>query len=142
MLTQAQQRFVDAQRVARFASSDAHNQPHVLPVCYALLGESAYFSIDEKPKCAGARRLKRLRNIAHNPRVALVVDRYEDDWSRLGWVMLRGCAEVLDAGAEHDAAQAELRARYPQYQSMRLENLPVVAIRIESVASWGNLDVA
>lgn len=142
MLTEAQRCFLRAQRVGRFASSDAHAQPHVLPVCYALIGDSACFSIDEKAKRVPARGLKRLRNIAHNPRVALVVDRYEEDWSRLGWVMLRGRAEVLDAGAEHDAAQVELRARYPQYRAMRIETLPVVAIRIEVVNSWGNLDVA
>lgn len=142
MLTEAQRRFLGAQRVARFASSDARDQPHVLPVCYALLGESAYFSIDEKPKRVPARALKRLRNIAHNPRVALVVDRYDEDWTRLGWVMLRGRAERLDAGAEHDAAQAALRARYPQYRTMQLDALPVVAIRIGAVSSWGNLDVA
>lgn len=142
MLTDAQRRFLDAQRVARFASSDARSQPHVLPVCYAVLGESAYFSIDEKPKRAPARGLKRLRNIAHNPRVALVVDRYEEDWARLGWVMLRGRAEVLDAGAEHDAAQDALRARYAQYRTMQLDALPVVAIRIDAVNAWGNLDVA
>ena len=142
MLTEAQRRFLGAQRVARFASSDAREQPHVLPVCYALLGQVVYFSIDAKPKRVPARGLKRLRNIAHNPRVALVVDRYEEDWTRLGWVMLRGRAEVLDAGAEHDAAQDALRARYPQYRAMRIETLPVVAIRIDAVSSWGDLDVA
>ena len=69
-----------------------------------------------------------------------MVDRYEEDWTRLGWVMLRGRAEVLDAGEEHGAAQAALRARYPQYHAMHLEALPVVAIRIEHAASWGHLE--
>jgi PPOX class probable F420-dependent enzyme len=142
MLTEAQRRFLGAQRVARFASSDAAGQPHVLPVCYAVSGESIYFSIDEKPKRVGARRLKRMRNIARNPRVALVVDRYEEDWARLGWVMVQGRAEVLAAGDEHAAAQAALRVRYPQYLSMRIEELPVVAIRIEDVKSWGDLATA
>jgi PPOX class probable F420-dependent enzyme len=142
MLTEAQRRFLGAQRIARFASSDARNQPHVLPVCYTVIDLCAYFSIDEKPKRLPARGLKRLRNIAHNPRVAMVVDRYDEDWSRLGWVMLRGRAEVLDAGAEHDAAQTSLRGRYPQYRAMRLDALPVVAIRIEVATAWGNLDVA
>jgi len=133
MLTEAERRFLRAQRVARFASSDASGQPHVLPVCYAVTGESMYFSIDEKPKRVGASRLKRMRNIAHNPKVALVVDRYDEDWTRLGWVMVRGRAQVLGAGDEHAAAQAALRVRYPQYLSMRIESLPVVAIRIENV---------
>ncbi len=142
MLTEAQRRFLGAQRVARFASADAAGAPHVLPVCYAVLGDSAYFSIDEKPKRVAASRLKRLRNIAENPQAALVVDRYDEDWSRLGWVMLRGRAEVLTAGEEHAAAQAALRERYPQYRAMRLDALPVVAIRIRRASAWGNLDVA
>jgi len=140
LLTAAQRLFVDAQRVARFASADAHGQPHVLPVCYCVIGNSAYFSIDEKPKQTNVRRLKRLRNIARNPKVALVIDHYEDDWSQLGWVMLRGQAQVLDDGDEHALAQQALLARYPQYQSMQLGTLPVVAIRIEHIASWGALD--
>jgi len=141
MLTEAQRRFLGAHRVARFASADAAGAPHVLPVCYAVIGDSAYFSIDEKPKRVGAGRLKRLRNIAENSRVALVVDRYEEDWQRLGWVMLRGRAEVLAAGDEHAAAQDALRERYPQYRNMHLEALPVVAIRIERASAWGNLEV-
>jgi PPOX class probable F420-dependent enzyme len=142
MLTEAQRRFLGAQRVARLATADALGAPHVLPICYALVDHSVYFSIDQKPKRAHARQLKRLRNIAQNAQVALVVDRYEEDWTRLGWVMLRGRAEVLDAGEEHGAAQAALRARYPQYHAMRLEALPVVAIRIERVSAWGNLEAA
>lgn len=142
MLTEAQRRFLGAHRVAHFASADAAGAPHVLPVCYAVLGDSAYFSIDEKPKRVAASRLKRLRNIAENPQAALVVDRYDEDWSRLGWVMLRGRAEVLTAGEEHAAAQAALRERYPQYRAMRLDALPVVAIRIRRASAWGNLDVA
>ena len=138
-LSAEQRLFLDAQRVARFASADADGQPHLVPVCYCLIGDSAYFSIDEKPKRAGGRRLKRLRNIAHNPKVALVVDHYDEDWSQLGWVMLRGQAEILDDGDEHGRAQQALRERYPQYRSMRLDALPVVAIRIAQVASWGRL---
>lgn len=76
-----------------------------------------------------------------NPFVALVVDRYEEDWSRLGWVMVQGRAEVLDSGDEHDRAQASLRARYRQLAGMRIEALPVVAIRIERATGWGNLQV-
>ena len=140
MLPEGQRRFLGAQRVGRFASADAAGAPHVLPVCYAVVGDSAYFSIDEKPKRAPASRLKRLRNIAENPRVALVVDRYDEDWTRLGWVMLRGHAEVLTAGEEHASAQAALKKRYPQYRTMRLDALPVVAIRIARANAWGNLD--
>ena len=79
-------------------------------------------------------------NLRANPVAALVVDRYEEDWSRLGWVMLQGKAEILESGDEHDLAQASLRARYPQLAAMRIEGLPVVAVRIDHVASWGRLE--
>ena len=134
-----QRRFVESMRVARLATADAGGAPHVVPVCYGLLGESLYVTIDEKPKRAGVRAMKRLRNIEENPTVAVVVDRYDDDWSRLAWVMLRGQAEILDKGDEHDRAQAALRERYPQYRAMRLEPLPVIALRIARVNAWGAL---
>ena len=130
--------FLAAGRVGRLATANRHGAPHVVPVCYAVDGAMLYVTIDEKPKRAG-RALKRLRNIAENPRVALVVDRYDEDWSRLGWVMLRGLAEVLDQGPEHDRAQAHLRDRYPQYLTMNLNPLPVIALRIARVTSWGDL---
>ena len=136
----AERRFLDAQRVARLATADRAGAPHVVPVCFALTGDSVYITIDGKPKRGVGRDLKRLRNIAENPAVALVADRYDDrDWSRLAWVMLRGPAEVLEAGAEHDEAQALLRVRYPQYRHMALEGLPVIAVRIERTTSWGAL---
>ncbi len=84
--------------------------------------------------------LQRLRNLAARPAAAVVVDRYDPNWSRLGWVMLRGRAEVLADGAEHARAQALARARYPQLRAMRLDGLPVIALRIARVASWGDLD--
>jgi PPOX class probable F420-dependent enzyme len=82
-----------------------------------------------------------LRNIRENPAAAFVADRYDEDWTRLGWVMLRGPAEILTDGAEHDRAQALLRQRYPQYRGMALADLPVIALRIERVTSWGDLSV-
>jgi PPOX class probable F420-dependent enzyme len=141
MLTDEQRRFLEGQRVARFASADAGGQPHVVPICYALGEGTVYFTIDEKPKRRPGTGLKRLANLRANPRAALVVDRWDEDWSRLGWVMLQGRAEILDAGREHDQAQGALRARYPQLAAMRIEALPVVAIRIERVASWGDIRV-
>jgi PPOX class probable F420-dependent enzyme len=140
MLTEEQRRFLDAQRVARLATADAAGRPHVVPVCYALCGTTVYFTIDEKPKRTPGARLKRLANLRENPVAALVADRYHEDWSRLGWVMVQGRAEVLESGPEHDAAQATLRARYPQLVAMRIDALPVIAIRIERAASWGRLD--
>ena len=74
--------------------------------------------------------------------MALVADHYEEDWQRLAWVMLRGRAEILSDGEEHDRAQELLRARYPQYRHMSLAALPVIAIRVARVASWGDLEAS
>jgi PPOX class probable F420-dependent enzyme len=83
--------------------------------------------------------LKRVRNILENPQAAFIVDRYDEDWNRLGWVMLRGPAEILDEGPEHDRAQTLLIARYPQYRAMHIAALPVIALRIARATDWGEL---
>ena len=140
MLTDEQRWFLDAQRVARLATADAAGRPHVVPICYALAGDTVYFTIDEKPKKRPGANLKRLANLRENPVAALVVDRYDEDWSRLGWVMVQGRAAVLESGPEHDLAQASLRARYPQLATMRIEGLPVVALRADHDASWVRLE--
>ncbi len=142
MLTDEQRRFLDAQRVARLATADSAGRPHVVPICYALGDDSVYFTIDEKPKRDAGAQLMRISNIRENPFVALVADRYDEDWSQLGWVMMQGRAEVLETGEEHDQAQARLRARYRQIRAMRIEQLPVVAIRIQRTISWGTLSGA
>jgi PPOX class probable F420-dependent enzyme len=138
MLSDAQRRFVESRRVGHLATADASGVPYLVPVCFALGDAALYITIDEKPKRQG-RPMKRVRNILENPRAAFVVDRWDEDWTRLGWVMLRGPAEILDSGAEHDAAQESLRGRYPQYRAMNLAELPVIALRIAHVASWGDL---
>jgi len=139
-LSDAQRRFVGAQRVARLATVDTGHSPHLVPVCFALHESTVYVSVDQKPKTKPAAALQRLRNLRANSAVAMLVDHYEEDWSRLAWVMLRGRAEILEAGAEHDMAQALLRKRYAQYRSMQLAPLPVIAMRIERSIGWGMLD--
>lgn len=138
----AARRFIEARRVAHLATADAAGVPQVQPVCFALAGDTVFIAIDAKPKQGPPARLKRLANIAANPAVAILFDRYDEDWARLGWVMLRGEAAILGAGAPgHDAAQGLLRARYPQYAAMDLAGLPVIAIRITAPARlWGRLD--
>ena len=138
MPTDAQYRFLETSRVGRLATADAKGLPHAVPVCYAVDGMSAYITVDEKPKRTDI-PLKRLRNIRENPAVALTVDRWDEDWSRLAWIMLRGKADILYDGSEHDAAQTLLRRRYPQYRTMDIAPLPVIAIRIERVLGWGDL---
>jgi PPOX class probable F420-dependent enzyme len=138
MLSERERRFLSRRKVAHLATADRRGAPHVVPVCFAVEGDALYITIDEKPKRADL-PLKRLRNIAENPQVAVVVDRYDDDWTRLGWVMLRGRADVLTGGAEHARAQDLLRTRYPQLNDMQIASLPVIAVRLERVTSWGNL---
>jgi PPOX class probable F420-dependent enzyme len=139
VLTGPQRRFLDTGRVAHLATADAAGVPHVVPVCYAIEAAALYITIDEKPKRQD-RIPKRLRNIMANPAVAVTVDRWDEDWRRLAWVMLHGTARILPDGEEHDHAQALLRARYPQYRSMDLAPLPVIALRIARAASWGDLE--
>ena len=135
VLGQDERAFLQGRRVAHLATVDGAGIPNVGPVCFTVAGDSIYMTIDRKPK--SGRPLKRLRNIAENPNVVLTADHYDDDdWSRLRWVMVRGCAEMLESGAEHDEAQALLRAKYPQYRAMDLAPLPVIAIRIERATSW------
>ena len=121
---------------------DSGGQPHVVPICYAVYDNSVYFTIDEKPKQLRDKPLKRIRNLQINPHVALVVDRYEEDWTQLGWVMVQGEAALLDDGEEHTKAQRLLKARYPQLHGMQIGDLPVIAVRITRVISWGNLSTA
>ena len=132
-------RFLAQRRIAHLATADRRAVPHVVPVCFVVSEGTFYFTIDEKPKRHPASALKRLRNIAENPAVAVVVDRYAEDWNLLGWVMLHGHAEVLTDGTEHHEAQALLRSRYKQLEAMQISQHPVVAVRIERSTSWGNL---
>jgi PPOX class probable F420-dependent enzyme len=137
-LSERQRRFLEESRVGHLATADKSGMPHLIPVCYAVEAATLYITIDQKPK----RRdipLKRVRNIIENPQAAFIADRWDEDWTRLAWVMLRGPAEILDKGPEHDRAQSLLLARYPQYQRMTLAALPVIALRIERAIDWGDL---
>lgn len=137
MIADTELHFVNSRRIAHLATVDASGGPHVVPVCFACLEGRFYIAIDEKPK--RTQRLKRMRNIEENPAVALVFDRYDDDWSRLGWVMVQGTASVIGDGPEHERAVAALRERYEQYRSMALAERPVIRMAVEKVVSWGDL---
>ena len=141
MLSDHERRFLLTRRVGHLATADSRAIPHVLPVCFTISQGTLYITIDEKPKRVAGLALKRVRNIERNPMVAIVVDRYDEDWTRLGWVMLRGRAEILRAGTEHDRAQELLRSRYRQLAAMQIAERPVIAVRLERVTSWGNLSV-
>src|SRR5918993_1035449 len=100
MLTTDDLAFLDAERVARLATADAHGRPYAIPVCFARLGGRLFIPIDAKPKRGDPRDLKRLRNIREQPEVALLLDRYDEDWRRLRWLLVRARAEIMEAGDE------------------------------------------
>ena len=137
-LSQAEQGYIDSHRVARLATGDAQGQPFVVPVCYAFDGSQFYSALDEKPKSVVPTHLKRVRNILANPRVALVIDEYTEDWSRLAYLQIRGQAALIQPQTEeHAAAISLLRAKYPQYARMAIDQQPVVRITPEAISSWG-----
>jgi PPOX class probable F420-dependent enzyme len=130
------------------ATADADGRPAVVPVCFALVdGEEAaptddypriVTPVDEKPKDAGPRELRRVRDVAANPRVALVVDRYDEDWADLAWVQVRGTAALVAPGeAGHATAVGALRGKYDQYADHRLAERPLLRVSPGHVVSWG-----
>ena len=132
-------RFIASQRVARLATADASGAPHVVPICFVLDGARLYTALDSKPKRVGVHNLKRVRNIVSNPRVALVFDRYREDWERIGYVMVTGAAALVEDQAERSAAEALLRAKYRQYRSMLTPGSPIIRIDPVRVVRWGDL---
>lgn len=138
-LSPAEAAFVAAERAGRLATVSAEGIPTALPVCYAYDGGRFFVALDEKPKASGdVRGLRRVRDILATGEAALVVDRYDDDWSRLGYVLVRGRAGLVEPGTDgHAAALALLRERYPQYRAMALDDRPLIALSPTSVTSWG-----
>ena len=129
---------LESARHGYLSTASPEGDPHLQPVVFQIVGDSVYIAIDEKPKTT--LRLRRLTNIESNPKFALLVDHYDDDWSRLWWVLLRGPAEVLWPsewdGREAGEAIAGLRAKYPQYESMGLEERPLLKLTPERVTRW------
>lgn len=121
--------------VARLATIAPGGRPRLVPVCYVLLDDDTLaIAVDEKPKRSA--RLARLRDIEADPRVTLLADRYDDDWSRLAWVRVDGEARVVEPGGDQPKALALLRERYPQYSDMALESLPLIIIEPVRVTGW------
>ncbi len=135
--TTEQLAFLQHQRVGRLATATSDGAPHVIPACYACDGARLYIALDTKPKRVAPERLRRIRNILENPRVAIVIDRYSDDWSELAYLLIQGTAELIRPGEDaHRRAVALLRERYIQYLAMPIEQQPVIAIRPERVMMW------
>jgi PPOX class probable F420-dependent enzyme len=121
-----------AERVGRLAFIDEEDRPRVLPVTYALLGDSVWSAIDDKPKRAA--EPARLRYLRRRPEAALCIDRYSDDWSRLAWVQLLGRVDILPAG-ESTAALEALSAKYEAYRE-RTPPGPLLRLSVERALSW------
>ena len=109
----------------------------MVPVYFAAGAESIYSVLDQKPKRASLTRLRRVKNIQANPQVTLLVDHYEEDWSRLWYIMVGGRGELLLEGEERIEAVDILRAKYRQYQTMDIDENPVIKITPSKVVSWG-----
>lgn len=129
---EARSRFAIA-RVAHLATADAQGVPHVVPITFAVDGDEILTAVDRKPKRTTA--LRRLANLSANPRVAVLADAYDEDWSRLWWARADGTAEVLhDPGTLRQAAEL-LRQRYRQYAELPIDG-PVIRVRVEAWSGW------
>lgn len=131
--------FLSAVRVGHLATVNAEREPSVIPICYQVEEGRLFTPIDLKPKPADWRRLQRVRNLLVRPAVAVVVDRWDEDWGRLGWVHLRGRARLLESGPLHARGLALLRDKYAQYRAMALEQRPLIVMDILRERHWGDL---
>ncbi len=119
---------------------DESGAPHVVPICFVLEAGIIYTTIDAKPKRVDAPGLRRVRNILENPQVALVFDRYVEDWSRIGYVIVTGQGTLTENENERLMAEHALRDKYPQHHEMLPVGCPVIRIKPSRVFSWGNLE--
>ena len=149
LLTPTELDFLTAARTAVLATIDDGGAPRLVPICFVVTESPrlvVHSPLDEKPKrIVDPHGLQRVRDILERPEVALLIDRWSEDWARLGWLRLRGLADLVEpddasAAGEHEAAVAALRRKYPQYETHRLEERPLIRIVIERRRSWGNLD--
>ncbi len=132
--------FLRLARLGHLATASRDAIPHNIPICFWFDGTTRfYFIVDEKPKRASGVGLKRMRNISANPRVALIVDHYEEDWTCLAYVLIHGAAQLVEDPQEYVLALRNLRDKYSQYRAMLLsvERNPMVRIEAERVHCWG-----
>jgi PPOX class probable F420-dependent enzyme len=120
-------------RVARLATTDPDGRPHLVPIVFALDGDTLYSAVDQKPK--RSRTLRRIENARARPDVTILVDHYDDDWSQLWWIRLRGRARVLDSGDERDRALELLTQKYPQYEDEPPDG-PMLAVDVYETRAW------
>jgi PPOX class probable F420-dependent enzyme len=123
-----------AARIGRLATVRADGRPHIVPIVFAVEGETIYSIADPKPK--RGLDLLRHRNIAANPAVSLLVDEYEESWERIWWVRADGRARVVEDGPERDTTIRLLRAKYPQYATWTAPFGAATVIEVDRLASW------
>ena len=126
-------RLVGEARVARLASVRPDGRPHVIPCCFAIEGDTVYSAVDAKPK--STLELRRLENVRLTPAVALLIDRYTEDWTALWWVRLDGTAQVIESGDERDHALERLREKYEQYRREPPPG-PVIMMDVTRWRAW------
>lgn len=131
----ARERFGGA-RVATLATADAAGVPHLVPFTFAVAGDLVFHAVDHKPKRSA--NLRRIHNIRENSRVSALVDHYDEDWSALWWVRLRGRARVVERGDELADAVVALQARYEQYRD-RPPGGPAIVVAIEDWSNWSSV---
>ena len=146
ILSTAQRRFLTSARRITLVTGAADGTPRPVPICFVLADEGAVLlsPVDEKPKRSDdPMALARIHDISADPRVAILADRWDEDWSRLAWLRAIGSAVVTPPSAtDHARIVAALRAKYPQYSAHRLEARPLIRVTIERVTSWGEIDDA
>ena len=125
------------ERVARLATADQHARPYVVPIVFVYEEPFLFTPIDAKPKSVDDwHDLRRVRNIETNGRASVLVDVYNENWSKLAWVRMDGVAEILTTGHDHRLALGLLAAKYKQYDGMPLGEAPLIRIHIEQVSQW------
>src|SRR5207237_10215173 len=126
-----------AARVARLATLDANQEPHMVPICFSYDGSVFYTAIDRKPKRVPPAQLARLKNIRMTPQVALLIDEYDEDWTRLWYILVRGEAELISLSEERKHALVQLKAKYTQYLSGMLpDDAPILRITHLRISTW------
>jgi PPOX class probable F420-dependent enzyme len=149
ILTAEERRFLADARQGTLATLDPDGLPRLVPICHAVAGTDdklgrplLYTPIDEKPKASpDPRRLARMRDLLVLPTAVVLVDRWDEDWTRLGWLRVYGRAEILEPQPheveEHAGAIRLLREKYEQYRSQKLEDRPIIRLTIDRAVSWG-----
>ncbi len=139
VLADDERRFVASARVGRLATATAEGRPHVVPVCFEMLGDVIYVGLDAKPKSVDVLMLRRVRNLISNPQAALIVDRYSEDWSKLGYVLIAAEATLASDEGERYNAILALRSKYAKYQDLLPDDAHVIRLKPMRVTSWGDL---